>query len=469
MKFFINPNATKFNESIKNLSRFIPYPNIGKTESFAEWKNRLLFFLLVAMVVLGTVAYLPSVVLSIKEKLWSVAVLDSLVYIAVLFTAFSKRLSAKLKIISIIIIFYILGVALLLFLGKNGAGFNWLFMSPVLISFFYGKKGALRATLLNIGILALLTLPVYFNINQFGFIGQYGIDGWIINSINFIIICSLISFGLAIIISNIDSSLQKEKELSLLLKDNKDKLVTEKNRAEESDRLKSTFLANMSHEIRTPMNSILGFSGLLTEPGLSQEKAQQYNHLIQVAGEQLIHIIDDIIDISKIELNQMKINLGPVKIYNCLKEIADAQQNKIKSQKKDLTLELNVAEKYHNIIIESDETRFRQIVNNLVGNAIEYTESGLVIFGFTIPSSKNEELIEFFVKDTGRGIPQEAQKKIFDRFTQAGDLEFKKGTGLGLSITKGLLDLLGGTIRLQSEPNIGSEFYFTLPYVKTVD
>jgi CheY-like chemotaxis protein len=225
----------------------------------------------------------------------------------------------------------------------------------------------------------------------------------------------------------------------------------------------------MSHEIRTPMNAILGFSGLLTEPGLPPDKVKLYNTLITISGEQLLRIIDDIIDISKIELNQMSIDIQPMHVYPGLVEIVNIMQNKIDSLKKQIKIELQVAPELQDLVIETDEIRFRQIVNNLAGNAVKYTDSGTILIGYTLKKDNGNTVAEFFVKDTGRGIPKESFEKIFNRFTQADNVDFKEGTGLGLSITKGLLDLLGGKIGLQSELDKGSEFWFTLPCNTKID
>ncbi len=454
------------NSFIKFITRFIPYPTLDSTDAFVEWKNRLLFFTLLGMAILGLFAYIPSLYISIQEKLWLIAGIDTIVYGAVVVLTFSKKIKSETKVLASIIVFYILGVVLLLFLGKDGAGFTWLILVPILSGFFYGYKGVLRAALVNFATLILLSIPTLYNVNPEMLIGQYSFEGWVVNAINFFMVSTLISFALALIISSIDKALQKEKELTSLLKENQEILAIEKERAEESDRLKSTFLANMSHEIRTPMNAILGFSGLLRSKGISIEESEQYNQLIQISGEQLMRIIDDIIDISKIELNQMTIKLVPVNIYTALKEIVRLQQNRIVSLEKNLKLTHEVPDKIEDLIIDTDEFRFKQIVNNLVENAIKYTEKGSISVGCRIVENQNH--IEFFVKDTGRGIPLKAREKIFELFTQADNVSFKEGTGLGLSITRGLLHLLGGKIWVESEIGKGSEFYFTLPYVNTI-
>jgi len=459
----------RFYKSIKILTKIIPYPDIKSSQSFVDWQNRLLFVLLVGLVFLGFIAYIPSVILSVLEGLWMVAVIDTLVYLTVLYVAFSRKLSSQTKIKITLITIYVLGIAILILMGQAGAGYNWLFIFPLLSGFFYGFRGVIFSTTVNIISLALLTIPVYFKTEGIGLISEYSTAGWIVNSINFIVITSLISLGLTVIISNIDKSLKKEKKMIRLLRENRKKLEKEKIRAEESDRLKSAFLANMSHEIRTPMNAILGFSGLISAPDLEPQKFSQYNSLIKMAGEQLIRIIDDIIDISKIEMNQMSIDIQPTRIYSGLEKIVEIHRNKINSLGKNIQIQLQADNAWKELIIETDEVRFKQIVNNLIGNAVKYTDSGTISVGYTVKKTGKNPVAEFFVKDTGHGIPKESFELIFKRFSQADNVDFKEGAGLGLSITKGLLDLLGGKIWLNSEPGKGSEFYFTLPYNEKAD
>lgn len=450
----------KFYKQIKTLATLIPYPELEKAQSFVEWKNRLLFVTLTGLAIIGFIAYIPSVILSVKEQLWAVVAVDTIAYLILLIVIFSKKISAESKVKACLITFYILGVAILVLLGKEGAGFNWLFVFPILSSFFYGDRGFIGSALINIVTLSVLTIPVYFG---YGEIAQYDTGGWVVNSINFIAITSFISFSLMIVISNIDKSLKKQKKMTRLLRENKEKLAIEKNRAEESDKLKSAFLANMSHEIRTPLNAILGFSDLLANQNLSPEKFNHYNSLISMAGDQLTRIIEDIIDISKIELNQISFDIGPVQIYDVMQEIVETQENKIKSLKKDIRIDFQVDKKIENLVIETDVTRFKQILNNLIGNAVKYTDSGKIETGYILKKEDDSHVVDFFIKDTGRGIPEEAHELIFDRFSQAENVGFQEGTGLGLSITKGLLEMLGGKIRFTSELNRGSNFYFTLP------
>ena len=255
-----------------------------------------------------------------------------------------------------------------------------------------------------------------------------------------------------IFIKNIDSLKLTEQEL-----------IKAKEKAEESDKLKSAFLANMSHEIRTPMNGILGFAQLLSEPNLSAEKIKSFVEIINSSSNQLLNIIDDLIDIAKIEANQLNISLQPIDINSVLNELFTLFEFKTKSKKLNFILEKTITT--NDSIVITDENRLGQILINLINNSLKFTEKGFVKFGVAV----KEKELEFYVQDSGSGIPFEIQEKIFDRFVQAETSLSKMmgGTGLGLSISKSLVELLGGRIWLKSEVEIGTTFYFTIPYKVT--
>ncbi|MBN1951907.1 MAG: response regulator [Bacteroidales bacterium] len=242
-----------------------------------------------------------------------------------------------------------------------------------------------------------------------------------------------------------------------------EELQKAKEKAQESDRLKSAFLANMSHEIRSPMNAILGFSTLLGRDSITPGKRIEYSSCIENSGKQLMALIDDIIDISKIESNQLKIDLEMHCVNELLTELFELfKQDKRLLAKKDLRLFLTL-DHQKEYCLQTDQVRFKQIISNLVGNAIKYTDSGYIEFGYEALQRGKEQMIKIYVRDTGAGIPEELQGAIFDRFMQAHDNKFEEGTGLGLSITKGLVELLGGEISLESQADIGSAFYVIFP------
>ena len=258
------------------------------------------------------------------------------------------------------------------------------------------------------------------------------------------------------------------KEDINLRKEMERELIEAKEKAEESDKLKSAFLANMSHEIRTPMNAIIGFSQLLDEPGISAKERSGYISLIQNSSNDLMTLIDDIIDISKIEANQMKIFKSQYVLDNLMLELYENFRQIIKTQTSKSVLKLRyIPPDYgEKVFIYTDVDRFKQIFKNLLNNAIKFTDFGSVEFGFSIKKDEQQSFIEFYVSDTGIGIPEDKKELIFESFTQANDSESRLygGTGLGLAITKKIIDILGGNIWLESKRGYGSTFYFTLPY-----
>jgi len=242
-------------------------------------------------------------------------------------------------------------------------------------------------------------------------------------------------------------------------------LIISKEKAEESDRLKSAFLANMSHEIRTPMNGILGFAELLKEPGLTGEDKQEYIGIIENSGVRMLNIINDIIDISKIEAGLMKLEMKESNINEQIEYIYTffKPEMEVKGIKFSLKNTLPAKE----AIIKTDREKLYAILTNLVKNAIKYTNEGSIEFGYNrVETLYAPSLMQFYVKDTGMGIPKDRQSAIFERFIQADitDKMARQGAGLGLSISKAYVEMLGGKIWVESKVGIGSTFYFTLPY-----
>ena len=264
-----------------------------------------------------------------------------------------------------------------------------------------------------------------------------------------------------------DYEVQNEEYLQLNeeLTQTNEELFHAKEKAEESDRLKSAFLANMSHEIRTPMNGILGFTELLKEPQLTGETRQTYISIIEKSGTRMLNIINDIISISKIESGQMELKLSEANINEQIDYIYSFFKHEIEQKGIQFIVHKQLDDKES--VISSDREKLYAILTNLVKNAIKFTNKGVIEVGY----EKINNIIKFYVKDSGAGIPKSQKDIIFERFRQGSELLTRnyEGAGLGLSISKAYVEMLGGKIWVESIMDKGSTFYFTIPYDKDAD
>ena len=259
---------------------------------------------------------------------------------------------------------------------------------------------------------------------------------------------------------------QYREHLEEIVEERTHELKNAKDKAEDSDRLKSAFLANMSHEIRTPMNAIIGFSDLLNDPDITQEQRQELISHINKNSDTLLYLIDDIIDVAKIEAGQLTINKTECNINQILSDVYESflETNDLK-EKQQLQFLIKKGIQTDNFTIHTDPYRLKQIITNLVSNSLKYTDKGSIELGYFVKSNNDFSYLEFYVSDTGIGIPAENHNDIFERFNKLENSKTKlyRGTGLGLTITKNLVEMLGGKIWVESEPNKGSKFYFTIP------
>ncbi len=250
-----------------------------------------------------------------------------------------------------------------------------------------------------------------------------------------------------------------ELAVVILRKNMLENLIIAKEKAEENDKLKSAFLMNMSHEIRTPMNGILGFLGLLNEPDIEESDKKEYLDIVNQSGDRLLNTINDIIEISKIESGSLKTSRDIVSIGSLLQFFYDFFKKQ--AEGKAIILDISEDMRSSEQTIITDKQKLESIFTNLIKNAIKFTENGRIEVGYKI----FDENIEFYIKDTGVGIPIKRQDAIFDRFIQAdiGDSKAYEGSGLGLSIAKSYVELLGGKIWVESDEGQGATFFFTIP------
>ena len=248
-----------------------------------------------------------------------------------------------------------------------------------------------------------------------------------------------------------------------------------KEKAEESDRLKSAFLANVSHEIRTPLNAITGFAALLSNPNLHLDKKEKYIKQILTGSNELVGLIDNVLDISRIESGTLKPRISDFLLNLHLEEIREFYDDfKIQQAKEHLSIILTLPKNSEKLVVKTDKIRLQQILANLIENAIKFTSSGNIEFGYSITSEQgndnDKQSLMFFVKDTGIGIFKKDREKIFGRFVKLEDREdhLYRGAGLGLALARDLCHLLEGEMWVESIVGQGSTFYFTLPFSAAV-
>ncbi len=245
-------------------------------------------------------------------------------------------------------------------------------------------------------------------------------------------------------------------------------LIKAKEKAEESDRLKSAFLANMSHELRTPLNAVIGFSGLMLESGPDND-THTYSDIILKSGKHLLSLVEDLFDISMIESGQVNINYEEADIVAVLKEVHDIMlSEKLRENKSDIDLQLILDNPDKKVMLATDSRKLMQILMNLLRNSLKFTNKGTIEFGFNTINTSCNDCIQFFVRDTGIGIDKAYHDTIFNIFRQIDDKHTRKfgGMGIGLTIAKKTVEALGGNIWVESEPSKGSVFYFTIPVSK---
>lgn len=244
-------------------------------------------------------------------------------------------------------------------------------------------------------------------------------------------------------------------------------LIKAKEKAEENDKLKSAFLANLSHEIRTPINGIMGFAQIMNEETFDPDVYKNYSDIIYSSANHLLNIINDIIDISKIESGQMQLYNIIFDLNQVLDDLLSLFNSLTVKTQKNISIEL-FKDVDNTFMIEADDTKIRQIFNNLLSNSLKFTEEGSIKFGYKL---QDDNKLLFFVKDTGIGIPEDQHKYVFERFRQARrkDKKLYRGTGLGLSISKECVKMLNGDIWFNSEVNKGTDFYFTIEYKRISD
>ncbi len=370
-----------------------------------------------------------------------VSVVNLIVAAGLIFFAIHLQRTTKIKPVALVGTSIMFFHFIFLFINGviDGTAFVWIYTFPLIAIFLLGLRTGI---LYSLALITIITLSYIFS----DYIPHH-------YTYNFNLILRLVPSYLVTTFLTIGWEIARKYSEKALHKAKKE--------AETANNFKSEFLSNMSHEIRTPLNSIIGFSELMGNQELD-ELSKSYLESIKVSGKNLLHLINDILDLSKIEAGRMKVTSHKISIEQIFSEVYQIfkKQTMDKNLKFDVTIDPELK-----FDIISDETRIRQILLNLVGNAIKFTDEGMIRLSAEMLSKSKDKIdLKIIVEDTGIGIPEDEQQKIFESFHQQREQNIKKygGTGLGLSISAKLAKLLGGDIDLQSTPGQGSKFIITL-------
>ena len=455
----------------------------AKEHNIFYWREKIYASIAMGLLFLGIFALIVSVIACIPEKLYFIAIFDILIYLFSVIIILSKRVSYSTKNYYLSFLFYIIGVVLLIALGKMAAGYSWLFSFPIIAGILKGLKTGIHALIINAFTFIIVGFfLIYLKLFPALPIVEYNIIAWVTIAVNFILLNTIITIVNGIILRGLILSMNEQDKLSSnlsikgeqLLKANiklrdevKQRIHVEAelreaiSKAEAASIAKSEFLANISHEIRTPLNAIIGFSEILSEFEISQENIE-YMKSLKCAGFDLLNLINKILDISKIESDELVIKYDIVDIEKLFFEIKSIYMHQIMEKGIEPFFEINTNNIYFIII---DEVRLKQILINVLDNAIKFTEKGFIKVKFEI--NKNTSIdsadLKISVEDTGIGIHEEDFENIFDTFWQKDGKATRQyeGTGIGLALVRKLVNLMNGEINLESVVEEGSKFSIT--------
>lgn len=429
------------------------------------WRERVLNILLLATFASGLVAIVPSQVASFQTKNYTLFVTNIITYIIIVFLFFNRSIRLRKKVTILSFLIYIQSMVLLLKLGPSGSGLIWLVACTMVAALFMGLKVTFYSIAFNSLIIVVLAVLVHFANFDIVFFQSYDTITWIAVGMNVILISTITSVPLAFLLNALERTLKSERKLKDEQIIYSKQLEIEKKKALESDMLKSAFLANLSHDIRTPMNAIMGFSELIQMETLDNPLTTKYTNQVLQNSNYLQNLISDIVDISLIESKQIKFDYQFIDLDIIISELQEMiTVLPIMSKRSNLKISFGVEQKLRNKMLFLDKTHLKQVLINLITNAIKYTPEGNIV----ISIQEQNHRLALSVQDNGVGIPKSQQHKIFERFLKIErNGEYKMpGIGLGLSISKALVESMNGSIWFESEEKKGTTFHISLPIIE---
>ena len=438
------------------------FSNHNEKENLSLFRDKLFVSILILTLALGLVSYIPSAGMAILLDKWFVLYIDTIAVLVLLILFFNKRMSLKTKKLAFSVNFFVLSFALVIDLGFNGNGTILLFLLSVLMTLYSGRKAGIISVLVTTIFYVTILIIYYFKWIDFPFYKVSPIEIVLIVSINNVLFSLLTVFSVSFLIDQLHNALLKESQLQEELSEKHQKVILAKERAEQSDRLKSAFLANMSHEIRTPMYGILGCAELLKSYNTEDEDYKEYVEVIESNGKDLLDIITDILNISKIETGLMELNISKFNVIDNIDAVY--QLFLLEAKTKNIHFTLNNFISKRDCIVSSDSNKFTAILKHLIENAIKYTsEGGSVVLSCSLDDSSTSQL-KFYINDTGIGIPADKIDTIFNSFYQVdvANKQALNGSGVGLSIAKAYVKMLGGDLEIESKEGEGTSIWFSI-------
>lgn len=437
-------------------------------DGIGYWRERIFHYFSLAVVFLGVAVYLYYGLFFLLAGQHHFFAFSTFTFVSLLLVVSLPRIPLTFKVGWVLFMLYLSG-AFLLFLGPHtNIGMIFLFACSVMAITMSGAFAGIMVFLLQVATLAAVGIYWYSGLIELSNPADISMTTYVNLSISFLVLTVITLAPLMSLLNGLMFNVKKEQRYLRILRQEQEHLVHARLKAEESDKLKTAFLSNMSHEIRTPMNAILGFSNLLTHNHIGNDEKKEFTDLIRINANNLMSLVEDIIDISKMESGQFEVRNAPCQLHLVLKEVYEIFTEELfRRGVTTVKLYMKTGLSDDGVQILTDGPRLKKVLVNLVGNAIKFTDRGYVEFGYTVNS---EHLLQFYVKDTGIGLPEGVEEQIFSRFYKCSNNDEKLygGTGIGLTIARHLVNYMGGNIWVEPRTTVGTTFCFTLPFQRIV-
>lgn len=449
-----------WNSYLQRYSDYCEFPLNLEKEDLTYYRDKLFVSILLLTLVLGIISYVPSAAMAVVLDKWFVLYIDTFAILMMLLSTFIKRISLKLRKLLFSSNLFILSACLIIDLGLNGNGTILLFIYSVYITLYSGRKAGLYSVLLS-ALLYVFVLLIYdLQWLELNMLRRSDFLVLVITFTNNIMFSLLTVFSISFLIDQLHAGLLKQSKLQIELIEKHENVIIAKERAEQSDQLKSAFLANISHEVRTPMYGILGSAELLKDYEADNDKDfKEFVSIIEQNGSKLLDVISGILNISEIETGVMRINVSKFNINDTITTVYEQFLPEAELREVQFRIVNKISDAHK--IIESDQAKIAIILKKLIENAIKFTSKGDKII---LNAAFDDLRCHFSIEDTGIGVPEDKIDTIFNPFYQV-DITNKNalhGSGIGLSIAKAYVKLLGGNLTLESKEGEGSTFMFSI-------